>query len=128
MTITLQAESTATLSVGLIMSQGCWRGVQPLQARRHEQHAFERAECRSSLRRAREIEEWYSTGDRPFQPKLRSYPNGGGVEGVGKFLASVERALHLHDRLESFMHDVQKFRANLALFCHSKTVLFAKRM
>lgn len=80
------------------MSRGSWRSAEALHRRQVEQRAIQRADERARLKREREVEEWHITGEPAFQPKERSYPHGGGVEGAAGFLSAAERAIHLHDR------------------------------
>lgn len=81
------------------MSRTSWRSAEALQRRRRDMWAVEQADDRARHRREREEEKWHATGEPAFQPTERSYPAGGGVDGVAEFLASVERAVHLYDRL-----------------------------
>lgn len=80
------------------MSRGSWRSAEALHKRQVEKRAIQRADERARLKREREIYEWHITGEPAFQPKERSYPHGGGVEGAAGFLNAAERAIHLYDR------------------------------
>ncbi|CAM9636109.1 unnamed protein product [Ectocarpus sp. 6 AP-2014] len=109
------------------MSHSSWRSGEALQKRRTEQKRIERADERARERQQREEEEWHITGERPFRPKERSYPHGGGVDAAAckGFFGSAERAMHLYDRgkaqteeMLAVLASLEQRNAALVQACH----------